>query len=57
MLYYNFIFDELILTQFYCDEKMLNIFSKCDNSIVKPLIDLSVHLFNNGDKKNHFKYL
>jgi len=31
---------------------MLYIFSKCDNSIAKTLIDLSVYLFNNKNKKN-----
>ena len=56
MLYYKYKFLRYLMNYYwlkiYCNEKMLYIFSKCDNSIAKTLIDLSVYLFNNKNKKN-----
>jgi hypothetical protein len=62
MLYYKYKLLRYLMNYYwlklYCDEKMLHIFFfKCDNSIVKILIYLSVYLFNNRNKKiNQLKY-
>jgi hypothetical protein len=43
-------FDGLILSQSHYAEKILDKFSKCDNSTVKTLIDINVHLSKNRGK-------
>lgn len=50
-------FDGLVLFQSCYVEKVLNKFSKCENSIVKTLVDMNVYLFKNkGEGIDQLKY-
>jgi alpha-glucuronidase len=43
-------YDGLVMSQSHYVEKIIDKVSKGDNSTIKRLIDISVHLFKNGGK-------